>query len=46
MQGKKEWQAKMMYQVYLEDLVPQNNFYRLMDQEMDLKYLYKATKQY
>ena len=46
MQGKKEWQAKMMYQVYLEDLVPQNNFYRLIDRELDLKYLYKATKPY
>jgi len=46
MQGKKEWQPKMMYQVHLDDLVPQNNFYRLIDKELDLKYLYKATEQY
>jgi transposase len=46
MQGKKDWHPKMMYQVYLNDLVPENNFYRLLDKELDLKYLYKATEKY
>jgi transposase len=46
MQGKKELLPKMMYQVYLNDLVPENNFYRLIDRELDLKFLYKATEKY
>ncbi|MCL2116276.1 MAG: transposase, partial [Methanobrevibacter sp.] len=46
MKEKREWQPKMMYQVHLDDLVPQNNFYRLIDKELDLQYLYKATEQY
>ena len=46
MQGKKEWQPKLMYQVRLDDLVPENNFYRLLSKELDLKYLYKATEKY
>jgi transposase len=46
MQGKKELHPKMMYQVSLNDLVPEDNFYRLMDKELDLRYLYKATEKY
>jgi len=46
MQGKKERHPKMMYQVYLEDLVPENNIYRQIDRELDLKFLYKATEKY
>lgn len=32
-----------MYQVCLEDLVPQDNFYRLLDRELDLSFLYRST---
>ncbi|MCE1248817.1 MAG: transposase, partial [Firmicutes bacterium] len=32
-----------MYQLSLEDLVPQDNFYRLLDQELDLSFLYRST---
>ena len=46
MQGRKELTQKMLYQVYLEELVPQNNFYRLLNRELDLQFLYKATEQY
>ena len=46
MQGKKELIPKIMYQVHIEDLVPENNFYRLLNKELDLRFLYKATKQY
>jgi len=46
MQGVKELVPKMMYQVHINDLVPQNNFYRLLDKELDLQFLYKATAQY
>ena len=35
-----------MYQVHIDDLVPQNNFYRLLDKELDLHFLYKATAHY
>jgi len=46
MQGKKELTPKMMYQVHIDSLVSQNNFYRLLDKELDLRFLYKATEQY
>jgi transposase len=46
MQGKKELHPKMMYQVNLNDLVPEDNFYRLIVRELDLKFLYKATEKY
>jgi len=46
MQGKKELHPKMMHQVSLDDLVPKNNYYRLINRELDLKYLYKATEKY
>jgi hypothetical protein len=43
MQGRQEIQPKMFYQVTLDDLVPADNFYRKLGQELDLAYLYKAT---
>ena len=46
MQGKKDCIPKMMYQVSLNDLVPQNNYYRIIDKQLDLKFLYEATKPY
>jgi transposase len=46
MQGHKDYIAKLMYQINLEDLVPQDNFYRQLDAALDLHFLYKATEQY
>ena len=46
MQGKKELVPKMMYQVHIDNLVPQNNFYRLLEKELSLHFLYKSTAQY
>jgi transposase len=46
MQGKKEFTPKVIYQVHLNDLVSQDNFYRLLDRELDLRFLYKATAKY
>ena len=46
MQGAKELVPKIMYGVHLDGLVPQNNFYRLLDKELDLHFLYKATEHY
>jgi len=46
MQGKKECIPKLMYHVSLEDLVPENNYYRVIDKELNLKFLYQATERY
>ncbi|MBK6858890.1 MAG: IS1182 family transposase [Saprospiraceae bacterium] len=43
MQGRKDIQPKMMYQVSLEELVSADNFYRQLDKAIDLRFLYKAT---
>jgi len=46
MQGKKELKPKIMYQVHLDELVSKDNYYRLLDREVDFKFLYQSTKQY
>ena len=46
MQGKKEINPKMLYQVHLQDLIPEDNYYRLLDKAIDFGFLYKATKDY
>lgn len=46
MQGRKELTPKMLYQVHLQDLIPEQNFYRLLDKAIDFHFLYKATAQY
>ncbi len=46
MQGRKELQPKMLYQVNLDALVPQDNFYRKLSQTLDLSFLYKSTAKY
>ena len=46
MQGRKELTPKMLYQVHLTDLIPEHNFYRLLDQSIDFRFLYKATSKY
>lgn len=43
MQGRKDIQPKMMYQVNINDLVAEDNFYRQLNQTLDLTFLYKAT---
>ena len=46
MQGRKEFTPKMLYQVHLTDLIPAHNFYKLLDQSIDFRFLYKATAKY
>jgi len=46
MQGRKELTPKMLYQVHIGDLVPHDNFYRILDKELPLGYLYQATRHY
>lgn len=46
MQGRKTLQPKMMYQVSLDTLVAKDNFYRQVNSNLDLSFLYKETSIY
>jgi transposase len=46
MQGKKTYTPKMMYHIHLDRLVPEDNFYRKLDQVLDMNFLYKETAPY
>lgn len=46
MQGRKELNPKMLYQVHLQDLVSEHNYYRLLESAIDFRFLYKATALY
>lgn len=46
MQGKKTYTPKMMYQVHLDRLVPKDNFYRKLDQVLNMNFLYSQTAPY
>ncbi len=46
MQGRKSFAPKMIYQVNLETLVPQDHFYRKLDAALDLHFIYKETADY
>ena len=43
MQGHKIYQPKILYQVQLHDLVPQDNFYRKLLKFVDFNFLYEQT---
>lgn len=46
MQGRKEIQPKMLYQVHISDLVPADNFYRKLNSAVDLSFIYRQTVKY
>lgn len=46
MQGRKELVPKMLYSVSLQELVPKDNFYRKLSQNLDLHFLRAATAAY
>lgn len=46
MQGRKHIQPKMLYQVCLNDLVAEDDFWRKLDSALDLHFLYKETSCY
>jgi transposase len=46
MQGDKPFEPKAFYQVNLDDLVPQDNYHRLLNRELDLRWVRKETKKY
>lgn len=42
--GKKEYQPKLLYNITLEDLVPEDNFYRIIEKTLDLNFVYKECE--
>lgn len=46
MQGRKDIQPKMMYQVTLDSLVSTDDFWRKVNTVLDLRFLYKETAAY
>jgi len=46
MQGKKQYTEKLFVQFQLSDRIPEDNFYRLLDNVLDLQFLYKATNSF
>ena len=46
MQGKKYYQPKLFKHLELSERVPENNFYRRLKEQLDLRFLYKLTRQY
>ena len=36
----------MLYQVHLQDLIPEHNYYRLLDKAIDFHFIFKATAKY
>jgi transposase len=46
MQGKKQYREKPLFSFRLSERVPQDNFYRRLQELLDLQWLYKATKPY
>ena len=46
MQGKKEFTPQLYYELSLDGMVPANNFYRIVRRELDLSFLYRATRSY
>ena len=46
MQGKKTYQEKLFTSFRLSERIPENNFYRLLRETLDLEYLYRLTQSY
>ncbi len=44
MQGKKTYQEKLFVNFQLSSIIPENNFYRRLKENLDLSFLYKETK--
>ncbi|MDR1761949.1 MAG: transposase, partial [Bacteroidales bacterium] len=43
---RKDFTPKLFYSLSLDSLVPQDDFYRQLNQSIDLHFLYKSTAQY
>ena len=46
MQGRKDFTPKLFYQLSLDSLVPQDDFYRKVNEHLELHFLYQATALY
>lgn len=46
MQGKKQYNEKLFVQFQLSDRVPEDNFYRMLNNVLDLQFIYKATSEF
>ncbi|WP_312133921.1 IS1182 family transposase [Empedobacter sp.] len=46
MQGRKEFIPQLFYELSLDRLVPSDNFYRQVNQVLDLHFLYRSTQKY
>ena len=46
MQGHKDFTPHLFYNLSLDGLVPQDNFYRQVNEQLDLHFLYKSTSKY
>ncbi len=46
MQGRKQYQEKLFTTFRLSDHIPESNFYRRLNNLLDLRFLYKATEKY
>nr|WP_245169028.1 transposase [Marnyiella aurantia] len=46
MQGKKKYTPKIFYQLSLDALVPEDNFYRKIQSELSLDFFYKGTRNF
>ena len=44
MLGKKKYEPKLMYNITLDDLVPQDDFYRELESILDLRFVYQECK--
>ena len=44
MLGKKKFEPKLMYNLTIDELVPEDNFYRLLDDLLDLRFVYQECK--
>ena len=44
MQGKKEYHEKLFSQFQLSERVPKNNFYRKLNEVLDLRFLYEKNE--
>ncbi|MCO5254200.1 MAG: IS1182 family transposase [Bacteroidetes bacterium] len=46
MQGHKKFNPQLFYELSLDGLVPQDNFYRKVNRELEFGFLYSETKKY
>lgn len=46
MQGRKNFSPQLFYELSLDRLFPQDNLYRLVNQNLQLNFLYRETKHY